>query len=249
MKNRNGFTLIELAMVLFIIGLVMGGMMVPLATAIDGKRLDAARNEAELIKEAMVSYAIQYGALPCPSQIADRADLNWGKSGDCSLEGYVPWADIGLSPMNTWGEGTAEQWRMRVDQAFAVTFRPNTAPSDNLVVSDATGQLLTSGDPRCFDSGDSLVVCNGPYSRREEPRYTPAIIFNIGENGVADGENAAWEASPCSNSTGYGTTVVDPLCWGKPLYQGGAWAEDFDDVVDWLSHPAMIYRMVASGAF
>src|ERR1700740_2544337 len=70
MIKEQGFTLAELAVVLGIVGLLLGGLMVPLAAQTDIRyRSDTEKALAD-IREALIGFAIVNGRLPCP---ADRS--------------------------------------------------------------------------------------------------------------------------------------------------------------------------------
>jgi len=264
MKSR-GFSLVDLAMVLFIVALVMGGLLVPITTAIEAQHRAATEQGLEVIKAALTSYAMEYKYFPCPSQISDRSDPGWGKSsGDCSLEGFVPWVDLGLEPIDPWNDETGERWRYRVDPAFGYfeirdpithvlkglrEFTLFTMQTGHIVIADYNGTLMTDADPKCFASGGAKVDCFGPHATRIDPNYPIAIIYHTGSDGIADGQNASFEALACGNGTGYDFTFPyrDPTCQGKPLYQAGPAAQSYDDLATWISRPALINQMVKSG--
>ena len=68
-RRQDGFTLTELAVVLIIVGLLLGGLFVPLSAQTDMKsRSDNSKSLAD-IRDALIGFAIINGRLPCP---ADR---------------------------------------------------------------------------------------------------------------------------------------------------------------------------------
>ena len=90
----RGFTLIELAVVIAIVALLLGALLVPLATQVQGRNIKETQRSLKEIKEALLGYAVTQGRLPCPD--TDRDGLE-----DCAvanpwdvLEGFLPWQDL-----------------------------------------------------------------------------------------------------------------------------------------------------------
>ena len=78
MTPNRGFTLIELAMVLFILALILGGVLAPLSTKLE---LDERTKTAKLLDEArssLIGYAVVNGHLPCPDCPNNSITANCG---------------------------------------------------------------------------------------------------------------------------------------------------------------------------
>ncbi|MCG8379535.1 MAG: prepilin-type N-terminal cleavage/methylation domain-containing protein, partial [Proteobacteria bacterium] len=65
-NNYNGFTLVELAMVLFILALLLGTLLTPLATSIEQQDRETTTKLLEDIRDSLLGYAIVNGHFPCP---------------------------------------------------------------------------------------------------------------------------------------------------------------------------------------
>ena len=63
--RTRGFTLVELALVIGIIGFLLGALLVPLATQVQQRNRRETEKHLESIKEAMYAFAIVEGRLPC----------------------------------------------------------------------------------------------------------------------------------------------------------------------------------------
>lgn len=63
-----GFTLIELAMVLFIVSLLIGGLMMPLSAQHEIRGRQETERALANIREALIGFAVVNGRLPCPAQ-------------------------------------------------------------------------------------------------------------------------------------------------------------------------------------
>jgi len=71
-RNRTaGFTLIEMAVVLFIVGLLIAGVLGPLETQLEARDRRATIETMEEIIESLYGYAINNGRLPCPDTDGD----------------------------------------------------------------------------------------------------------------------------------------------------------------------------------
>ena len=244
LNRQTGFSLLELAIVLVILALLLGGMLSPLGSLLGTRQRAQAGIELEKIREALLGFAMINGYLPCPTTTTDPDNGMYGLEdsacdSDATAEGYLPWRTLGVPEVDPWGVprnlGGAPfngYWRYRVDRNFSNSrklFTMKTVLAENLTVVNSRGMLLTA------------------------PTETPvAIIYSTGANLTQDGENTTFEGAPCGNISGYdaggGTSCPD----GEPLYQGGDLSgtgsnATFDDILVWLSRPRLFNRMVTAG--
>lgn len=109
----KGFTLVEMAVVLVIIGLVLSGLLVSLSAQVEQKNFNENETTIDNIKEALLGYAMANGRFPCPAATpatgitAVEAFAGGGSpsNGMCAqfYNGFVPAITLGLSPTNTSG--------------------------------------------------------------------------------------------------------------------------------------------------
>lgn len=180
--SEAGFTLVELAVVLVIMAVLIGGMLVPLSAQRDIRNVSETQKQLSEIREALLGFAIINNRLPCPTTTTDPSDPNYGiEDAACNnVEGYLPWKSLGVSEIDAWGSkrtSTADPfpgyWRYRVDNAFALAFTLPTPPSSALVIQDASGNGLTQAPP------------NGPV----------AIIYSTGPDNLQSGANAVLDTT------------------------------------------------------
>jgi prepilin-type N-terminal cleavage/methylation domain-containing protein len=98
-KHLQGFTLIEVAMVLVIVGLMMGGIMGALGPQLDNKKVRDTQERIKQASEAIMAFAIANRRLPCPASATSNGDeVFTGVVGACSNfnDGFVPARTLGL---------------------------------------------------------------------------------------------------------------------------------------------------------
>lgn len=98
--NEAGYSLIELAIVLAIIGII-GGLTVPLLThQIEKSRLEVTRRHHQEIVDSLASYAAFHRTLPCPADPAAQGQKAGVARPYCAkaaeVIGIIPYRTLGL---------------------------------------------------------------------------------------------------------------------------------------------------------
>lgn len=115
MTRSRGFTLIEMAIVLVIITILIGGLAMPLSAQIQARRIAETNKTLEEARNALMGYAILttkfipagHPYLPCPDTDGDGIENRTGT--DCSSSssgvsyGWFPWVTLGAAPQDAWG--------------------------------------------------------------------------------------------------------------------------------------------------
>jgi len=215
-RRTKGFTLLEMAIVLLVFGLAIGGLMGPLQVQLESLDRKATVKEIGLIKESIIGFAIRNGRLPCPDTDSDGAEDTSG-SACTQVYGDVPWATLGVGAIDGW----KRPFSYRVDTRFA-----DTTDGSGCADDDAAGvsfEICSAGGINVFDSqGGNAVASN-----------LPAIIVSHGKNwaqtsGTDEGENKDNDAD-----------FVD-----KTYASGGS--NNYDDIVDWINLNNLIAKMVTA---
>lgn len=240
---QSGFTLIEMAMVLMIVGLLLGGMLVPLSAQMDQRNVSDTQKTLSDIKEAIIGYAIANGRFPCPASatsngvesFATTPVVGSANNGYCSnfYNGFVPAATLGItSTVDSQGNiGFAvDSWGNRIH--YAVTQANSKAFTTNSGMHNAWNSGLTPDLLVCSSStasGFGSSSCGTNNALTSSPGV-PVVIFSTGKNGPNSGGSD--EAANLANNK---TFVSHPP------------APTFDDLVVWISPNILYNRMVAAG--
>ena len=104
----NGFTLVEMALVLLILGVLTKAAIMPLVAVQTHRQTQITARQLEIIRESVIAYVVAYGALPCPVLFANRSsataspliyrqESSGAEPSECEYErGGVPAKILGL---------------------------------------------------------------------------------------------------------------------------------------------------------
>jgi prepilin-type N-terminal cleavage/methylation domain-containing protein len=159
--RRSGFTLLELAVVITVIGLVAAAGVTTSLSMTQTARQTATENKMDVIEKALLVYRRMNDRLPCPA----AANLETGVEGDCNalagavfrattrakgVEGAVPYAALGL-PKEFMYDGWGRKFAYAVAPEFARPYaftriKPQTiCESDTaLTINDAADNTRSS---------------------------------------------------------------------------------------------------------
>jgi prepilin-type N-terminal cleavage/methylation domain-containing protein len=195
--NQSGFTLIEMAIVLVIVGLLVSAFLTPLTAQRDLKDYTTARSDLVLIQEALYGFAVVNGRLPCPDTTGDGVDDACGgsTSNTATTGGNIPWVTLGLTGLDPWNR----RYQYRIHDAFNGTF-----------------SLTTSGT-----GAGILRVCTDTACGTTDASNIPAIIYTMGKNGAiaptagtAEAENTDGDRDFVMQD--FSPTFDDVVVWVSP---------------------------------
>ena len=228
-KHRtDGFTLIEIAIVLLIVSLLLGSILGPLASQERNRKINIAKTTLEEVHEALLGFAAINGYLPCPANpvfinppagVAGVEARVAGAGSDCSFEhGYVPHVALGLNG------------RFNADQIFV---DPWGSPYQYSLNNDANWEYAKS---ITFTSSSSFDVCSTSACPAGSTLASGvvAVLFSRGPLGLA----ATASLDQLENTNGDNNFVSHEPREG---------AVEFDDIVLWLSNNELVLNLVKSG--
>jgi prepilin-type N-terminal cleavage/methylation domain-containing protein len=238
-NSQNGFTLLEMAVVMIIIGLLLGGMLVPLTAQMDQRNIADTQKALSEIKEALIGFALANGRLPCPADptIATGSAGAGTERASCTTAanstGVLPWAILGVNETDAWGH----RYTYRVTPDFADAIGSGTYGG---CIPSPTPTLATFG----LCSVGNLNVLSASSAGVTIAASVPAVIISHGKNGAGAytpqggsklpvGANAdEQENSDGSSDNNYVSHALTPT---------------FDDLVVWISPNILMNRMVTAG--
>lgn len=233
----RGFTLIEMAIVLIILTLVVGGALVPLGAQIEQRQRAETQKTLDEIKESLIGYTLAHGVLPCPSdKDAITGNPNGKAINNCTTSviatGYIPWDTLGVNNHDAWGNLI----RYAVATKFADTSNPFTLDTTSL---NSTNTItIQSRDTTGTVATISSII--------------PAAVFSLGKNGYGamSADYIPQSSVPASNTDEKQNIASGSLSYFShtPAPQGTTTAGgEFDDMVVWISPNVLFNRMVAAG--
>ena len=251
----HGFTITELAVVLVIVGLLLGGLLVTLSAQYEARQLVETRDRLALAQEALIGFALRNGRLPCPAVAAgggpayrDGTTVQVQGTGE---EGFASGGSAstgqcfnshGLLPALTLGLGTTDANGFLVDAWNTPVFYSVTAWSSNAFTK--SGGIAAAGITALNPTFRlcSTAAC-GTGQVLTSDNTVPAVIFSAGKN-----RRAALSDIPVGDVDERENVDGDNDFVSHDSRPAGAGGGEFDDVVSWLSANVLVNRMVAAGA-
>ncbi len=260
-QSQQGFTLLELAIVFIIIGVLLSYTFMPARAQLESGRIKEARAKLVEIEEALYGFAIANGRMPCPTFP--------NKNGQESPTNPVAYCDtypgiagyIGFVPTNTLGlKGEVNCDGLLIDPwgspyYYSVTNADTTTTEAIFIVSNAQG-ILNAGGPAIASVAADIKVCNDLSAACNSGANSSidnavAVIFstatrqrnNSNEENVNAGEGASI-ASTCS--------LPAYKIGSDEFYYSAQRVEkannEFDDIVSWIS-PNILYAKLLQARY
>ena len=249
--RERGFSLLELSIVLLIVGLLLGGLIMPLSARMDQQRIDTTKQQLEEIREALTGYALAHDALPCPATPANNGQASATAGGCTRQHGFVPAATLGLP-----GSRNADQLLL---DAWGDPIRYSVSNSD--ADSDGNWDFVRPGEMRnvtlanlapdldvCSTAaGSSATAC--ATSATTITASAPAVVLSLGKDfaslssadelenvGANLGGGPSGRSYPVANDEVFVSHTIST-----------ATGSGFDDLVTWIAPGALYGQMVSAG--
>ena len=247
-KSESGFSLVEMAIVLVILGVALGGLLGAVGQSVENSRRIEARNKLQEIEEALYGFAQVQGRLPCPADddTAGVEDVANTASGLCNIiHGMLPNATLGLSGGVDGNGLLLDPWGNPYRYSVA-----GTTPGP-CVNCRYTG---TTGISDIFDNAATAIVNNANYLRVCDvddcsgtvmSDVVPAVVISMGNNWPLIATGSANEQENASGGTTTGGTY--PVTNSVDFVAAGYSEVNFDDMLVWISPHILLSKLVTAG--
>ena len=258
-KYSRGFTLIEMAIVMLIIGALIGSAILPLKAQRDTANINKARQEITTIVEAIYGFSIANNRLPCPTQPNTGGISQPPAGGDCAVShGFVPSNTLGLKGKINCDGLLVDPWGNPYRYSVTTADQGGVAGDDFTTINQiklekdiaANGLADVKGDFRIC-SNLAAGCNNGTNAANQVADEVISVIFSMGKhwtNLSADEKENAGEANTSVAST---CGLPDyPLGNDRFFYAANsveAVGSEFDDIVEWLSSSVLYAKFLAVG--
>ncbi len=216
LRRARGFSLVEIALVLVIIGLALGGIVAALGPQLDNKNVRDTQERIKEASDAIMAFAMVNRRLPCPAAAASAGQEQWCTSanGPCGViitaptaapahgrcanpnNGFVPAATLGLGERSVNGL-TQDAWSFGLRYAVSQGIYNGTANYDGLVCSAVAP---------CFP----LTQLNGISNAFYNDVTTPRTQVNPTTPGTAITLASLEALRVCNSATGITATTCGP---------------------------------------
>lgn len=241
--KQQGFTLIEMAVVLMIIGLLLAGLVPTISSQMEQRQTGDTRRQMDEIQQALIGFTIANGRLPCPATSASNGEESPVGGGSCTnfFDGYVPAATLGISPVDNNTKLVVDAWNNPIRYAVAsnaVSGVPNTFTSINGMQSATMNNIANANLLNVCASATGITGsdCGAAITNKLTDKV-PALIYSTGKNGGYGGTGLDEAANLDGNRVFISHTPTPSTAANG----------EFDDLMIWLSPNILFNRMVAAG--
>ena len=241
LARQRAFTLVEMAMVLLVIGLLTKTAMAPLAAMQKHGQRKQAEQQLSSVRDAVFAHLVAYGALPCPLAATSGVLVVSSAVNDANREqractvssGYVPTAQLRVAGAVSDEGALLDPWGRKLHYSVSLSDAVDTGNA-RLPDWTTTGEAAQVG---VSNLSADLVLCNSAVNGQCAGRGVRAdqiafVLFSTGADNSVQGAQA-------ENLDGdnYFVVAEESIVDDNP----------FDDLLVWGSAADVMYWMLRMG--
>lgn len=242
--GQRGFSLVEMAVVLVILGFVLAALLLPLQAQREQLFRSQTTNQLEIARKSLLGFAQSRGRLPCPATIAsDGIEAPLG-GGTCTAQlGFLPAVTLGIQPTDSNGFAI-DGWNNRIMYAVTQNNAGGAGTPDFTTSNDmnTVGISILAPELRvCLSAtGITASACSGGTESNYAINNAVAVIYSLGPTGSQASGGADENANPAAPSTPDSVFVSHDIRANDPN-------GEFDHLVVWISPYVLYNGMLEAG--
>jgi len=259
-----GFTLTEVAIVVGIVALLLGGLTASLSAQLEQSQFEETRRRLEQARSLLFAFAIVQGRMPCPARSSSLGDEVRNAAGQCTdgiaedyyggmlvggtIGGLLPARAIGFQPIDAEGfaiDAWGNRIRYAVEKFVTGCAGPSTLPhfthAANLKANGITCQprdLLLCKSANGVSGLAGATNCGAGANVLTNQNVVLAVVFSVGKNFASTGAAGIDEAANANGDAVFVSRAPTPA---------GAVNGEFDDQLAWIAVGELYARLIAAG--
>lgn len=142
-RTQTGFSLVEMAIVLAIVGLLLAGLLPTISSQIEQQRRNETRKYMDEVRDALLGYAVTNKRLPCPDTNGDGT-----AEATCTTiaqqVGTLPYKDLGVVDKDAYGSVLVYAVTKAFADSSTITLSPPTPGAMRICTTAACTANLTN---------------------------------------------------------------------------------------------------------
>jgi prepilin-type N-terminal cleavage/methylation domain-containing protein len=249
MRIQTGFSLVELAVVMVIIGLLIGGLLTPMSAQQEMSKTNEAKIQLEDIRDALMGYAAINGRLPCPATHLTNGAESGGGAANCGVQhGFIPATTLSLNGARNAQGLLLDPWNNPYRYSIS-----NTDANAN-----GAWDFVRTGEMKIVTIANlipNLIVCDGASASGVNCGASATLTTNAVAVIFSQGKDWSSYVSPAEQeNAGEGTGavlgVIYPIATDRVFAsktRSSITGAEFDDIVLWISPNILYTQMLKTG--
>lgn len=251
MLRQSGFSLVELSIVILIMGLLLGGIALPLAQQRDNARLKEAERQVDEVSDAIEGYLLVNGELPCPATPASGGAAAPNGGGCVRQHGFVPATTLDLAGTRNDDNLLLDPWGSPLRYSVTSVDVDGNGDWDFINTLDLRNVGLAALTPDLVvcrtASGASSTACGS--GNDTLTAAAPMVIYSLGKDWAqfssadqVENVGATVAGGPSGTRYRIASNAVF-VARGRSVQSGN----EYDDVVGWMPANSLYKRLVDAG--